>query len=108
MMGTPDFPLPPGRYRVTGKRAVTTVLTVHPRDARGARRRGLADDAKLYDVTHLPCRSARYTSPDGACSPGKAVQRQFPVKPGAPMHPVEGCSKQDYAVLFVIGVAAEE
>jgi hypothetical protein len=108
IMEKPDFPLPPGRYVVTGDREVTTVLTVHPADASGAARWELADGAKLYDVTHLPCRSARYTSPDGACSPGKAVQSQFPVKPGAPMPPVEGCSKQDYAVLFVIGVAAEE
>jgi hypothetical protein len=108
IMEKPDFPLPPGKYVVTGDREVTTVLTVHPADEKGVARWELADGAKLYDVTHLPCRSARYTAPEGSCSPGKALQSQFPVKPGAAMPPIEGCTKQDYAVLFVIGVAAEE
>jgi len=31
----------------------------------------------------------------------------FPVAPGAAMPPVEGCSKQDYQVLIVIGVVEE-
>jgi hypothetical protein len=31
----------------------------------------------------------------------------FPVAPGGTMPPVEGYEKQDYAVIFVIGVAAE-
>jgi hypothetical protein len=31
----------------------------------------------------------------------------FPVAPGGVMPPVEGCNKQDYAVLIVIGVAVE-
>ena len=53
--------VPARRYAVTGDRELTTVLTVH-------------DDGKwelvkgtLYDVTHLPCRSARYTG--AACTP---------------------------------------
>ena len=108
IMESPDFPLSPGKYVVTGDREVTTVLTIHARDASGAQRWELADGAKLYDVTHLPCRSARYTSPAGACSPEKALKSAFPVKPGAAMPEVEGCTKQDYAVLFVIGVAAED
>jgi hypothetical protein len=29
----------------------------------------------------------------------------FPVSPGASMPSVDGCNKQDYAVLIVIGVA---
>ncbi|CAE8597381.1 unnamed protein product, partial [Polarella glacialis] len=86
-------PLPPGKYTVTGDREVTTTLTLHPPDATGSQRWELGDGAKLYDVTHLPCRSARYTA-DGT---------QFPVTPGAPMPPVAGCRKQDYAVLFVLG-----
>ncbi len=56
IMEKPDFPMPPGRYMVTGGREVTTVLTV---DADGGWK--LDNGAKLYDVTHLPCRSARYT-----------------------------------------------
>lgn len=108
IMEKPDFPLPPGRYLVTGGRATTAMLTVHARDAKGDQRWELDGGAKLIDVTHLACRSARY-SPAGdrrACTPAKASQAAFPVDPGAPMPPVEGCNKQDYSVLIVIGVPA--
>jgi hypothetical protein len=105
IMERPEFPLAPGQYLVTGDREVTTVLTVHPKDAQGASRWELADGATLNDVTHLACRSARYTSSEGLCSPEKASTDAFPVAPGALMPPVEGCAKQDYSVLFVIGVA---
>ena len=106
IMEQPEFPLPPGQYEVTGGRAVTTVLTVHPDDERGDRRWELADGATLYDVTHLGCRSARYTPAPGndSCSPADAPRDAFRVAPGADMPPVAGCSKQDYAVLFIIGV----
>ncbi len=109
IMEPPEFPLPAGKYMVTGDRKVTTVLTIYPKDEKGAQRWELADGAKLYDVTHLPCRSARYTPAAGAgsCSPAKARMTDFPVTPGAAMPAVEGCNKQDYAVLFVIGVAEE-
>jgi len=109
IMEQPDFPVPPGKYVVTGEREVTTVLTVHPEDEDGERRWELDGGAKLFDVTHLPCRSARYTptAGDGSCSPANAPQMSFPVEPGAAMPPVEGCNKQDYAVLLVIGVAVE-
>jgi hypothetical protein len=109
IMEQPVFPLPPGRYLVTGDREVTTVLTVHPADESGDRRWELADGATLHDVTHLACRSARYrpASGPGSCSPVKARESDFPVSPGAAMPPVEGCAKQDYAVLIVIGLAAE-
>jgi len=107
IMEKPDFPVPPGKYVVTGDREVTTVLTVYPMDNDGAQRWELDNGAKLYDVTHLPCRSARYTpaASDSSCSPAMAQRSAFPVTPGGPMPPVEGCNKQDYAVLFVIGVA---
>ena len=107
IMEAPDFPLPAGKYLVTGDREVTTVLTIHPKDKDGTQRWELGDGAKLYDVTHLPCRSARYTpmSPGAVCSPAKARDRDFPVTPGAAMPAVEGCAKQDYAVMFVIAVA---
>jgi hypothetical protein len=107
IMEQPEFPLPTGQYLVTGNREVTTVLTIHPPDGDGGRRWELANGASIYDVTHLRCRSARYTSASngGACSPSKAQVRDFPVTPGAEMPPVEGCDKQDFAVLFVIGIA---
>jgi len=107
IMEPPDFPLPAGKYLVTGDRTVTAVLTIYPKDKEGAQRWELADGAKLYDVTHLPCRSARYTpaSSGATCSPAKARTGDFPVTPGAAMPAVAGCNKQDYAVLFVIGVA---
>lgn len=95
-------PLRPGKYLVTGDREITTILTVSPPGEDGSQRWEL-EKGKLYDVTHLPCRTGRYTGP--ACTPAKARQSDFPVTPGGLMPPVEGCNKQDYAVLFVIGVA---
>lgn len=103
IMEAPEFPVPTGRYLVTGGRETTTVLTVSAPDAQGKQQWSLDDDAKLYDVTHLPCRSARYT-PNGGGSPATAKESDFPVAPGAEMPAVQGCNKQDYAVLFVIGV----
>ena len=107
IMEKPDFPLPAGKYLVTGNRDVTTVLTVYPKDKNGNQRWELADGATIADVTHLACRSARYTPAAGtnSCSPAKAQKTAFPVAPGGRMPPVEGCSKQDYAVFIVIGVA---
>ena len=107
IMEKPDFPVPPGKYMVTGDRRVTTVLTVHPVEKDGTQRWKLDDGATLHDVTHLACRSASYTpaTSDHSCSPAKARMSSFPVAPGSPMPPVESCNKQDYAVLIVIGVA---
>jgi len=91
------------KYVVTGDRDVTTVLTVFS-DGRWQ-----LDKGTLYDVTHLPCRSARYTPADSAnpaCTPDQANKKDFPVTPGAAMPAVSGCNKQDYAVLFVLGIEA--
>jgi len=109
IMEKPAFPLHAGKYVVTGDRETTAVLTVHPPDKDGHQRWELSDSAKLYDVTHLACRSARYTPANGqnSCSPANAPRSAFRVAPGRPMPPVEGCNKQDYAVLIVIGVAPE-
>ncbi len=106
IMEPPGFPLPPRKYLVTGSRAVTAVLTIHPADRNGDRRWELDNGATLHDVTHLACRSARYrpATGNGMCTPAKASQTAFPVAPGAAMPHVEGCSKQDYVVLIVIGV----
>ena len=109
IMEQPEFPLPPGKYLVTGAREVTTALTVHPIEGNGTQRWEFDDGATIYDVTHLRCSSARYTpaTSESSCSPAKAQMSAFPVTPGSPMPPVEGCNKQDYAVLIVIGVAVE-
>ncbi|MEX2492156.1 MAG: hypothetical protein WD425_10390 [Nitrospirales bacterium] len=110
IMEQPSFPIPPGQYLVTGDREVTTVLTIHPADQNGNRPWELGDQATLYDVTHVGCRSARYTSTtgDGSCSPVNVQKTAFPITPGGAMPPVEGCKKQDYAVLFVIAVAIDD
>lgn len=100
IMESPDFSLKPGRYLVTGAREVTTGLTVEP-DGRWK-----LDKGTLYDVTHLPCRSARYNPISEKGSPSSANPRDFPVRPGAEMPPIPGTDKQDYAVLFVIGEAS--
>ena len=109
IMEAPDFPMPAGRYLVTGNRQATAMLTVHEKGPDGHQRWELNNNATLYDVTHLGCRSARYTplTSGGSCSPTKARQSDFPVRPGAAMPPVDSCHKQDYQVLIVIGVPLE-
>eukprot|EP00913_Durusdinium_trenchii_P030807 g28852.t1 len=70
IMEKPEFPMPPGKYLVTGDRKVTTTLTISEKDQNGVQKWSLGDNAKLYDVTHLPCRSARYTPEgSGSCTP---------------------------------------
>jgi hypothetical protein len=106
IMEKPSFPLAAGQYLVTGDRDVTTVLTIHPKDKNGNQRWELADHATLYDVTHLGCRSARYTpaTANNTCSPANARATGYPILPGATMPDVKGCRKQDYAVLIVVGL----
>ena len=108
IMEKPSFPLPAGQYLVTGDRKVTTVLTIQPRDKNGNQRWELADGATLYDVTHLGCRSARYTpaTANNSCSPANVRTTGFPVNPGAAMPAVNDCRKQDYTVLIVVGLPA--
>ena len=101
IMVNPD-PMPPGRYKVVwlNRRAgyVPTVELTITGDSWE-----LSDGATLHDVTHGPCRSAKYTTParGGQCLPDNVPQRQFPVRPGAVMPDVPGCDRLDYAVLFV-------
>jgi hypothetical protein len=108
IMEKPSFPLPAGQYLVTGDREVTTVLTIQPKDKNGNQRWELADGATLYDVTHLGCRSARYTpaTTNDSCSPGNARTTGYPILPGKAMPDVKGCHKQDYTVLIVVGLPA--
>lgn len=109
LMEAPDFPLPPGKYVVHGEREAVTILTIDPSDSNGSRAWRLDGDVKLYDVTHLPCRSALYTPISGnSCSPANAPKSIFPIDPGTIMPSVEGCKKQDYSVLFIAGIAVED
>ena len=107
IMEKPQFPLPPGQYIVTGGRDVTTTLTIAQPDETGAQTWSLAEGATVADVTHLACRAAVYTAETATtpCTPTAARTYDFPVTPGATMPPVGGCKKQDYAVLFVVGMA---
>src|SRR6185436_9169556 len=49
IMEPPVFPLPPGKYLVTGDREVTTVLTIHAPGVDGNSRWELGDAATLHD-----------------------------------------------------------
>jgi hypothetical protein len=106
IMEEPQPFVPAGRYMVTGDRVVQTVLTISEKDAKGVQSWELANGASLYDVTHLRCRAARYTTSAGsaACTPGMVDPARFPVPPGDKMPLVSGCDAQDYAVLFIVGV----
>lgn len=109
IMEQPKFPLAPGQYLVTGRRQATAILTIHPPDAEGRQAWELGNQATIYDVTHLKCRSARYTPEQGrSCSPEAANPATFPVMPDAIMPALSGCKKQDYTVLFIIGVAWDD
>lgn len=110
IMEQPEFPITPGKYVVTGNRGMSSVLTIHPADSNHEQRWELENGASLYDVTHLGCRSAVYTSAvdEGSCTPARAQKTDFPVQPGAQMPAVNGCNKQDYQVLIVTGIAVEE
>ncbi len=109
IMEQPEFPLPPGRYIVTGGREAVAMLTIYPPDELGNSRWALNRDATIYDVTHLGCRSGRYrpAADSGSCSPANAPRDAFKVAPGAPMPPVAGCRKQDYSVLIVVAVETD-
>ena len=106
LMKAPEFPMPAGQYLVTDGEENVSILTVEEADAGGEQAWSLSDGKTIADVTHGPCRSARYT-PEGAsgtCSPEDADQSVFPLVPGAAPPAVEGCRKVDYAVLIVIGL----
>lgn len=109
IMEAPRFPVPPGRYVVTGGRAVTAILTVDPPNAQGRQAWSLADGATIHDVTHLGCRAALYTprAAGASCTPDRTPVQVVPMEPGRAMPVVEGCSKQEYHVLIVIGMAVE-
>ena len=101
IMEPPSFPLQDGDYLVTGGRATTTILTIQG-DAWSLK------EGTLYDVTHLPCRSARYIPQDGSKGPLNAVKEDFPVTPGAAMPDIEHCTRLDYWVVFVVGLVQKD
>lgn len=108
IMEAPDFPMPAGRYIVTGDREIQAILTVEAPAADGSQQWELDNDASIYDVTHLRCRSGRYTpTSNGYCSPASANKRDFPVAPGADMPGVDGCNKLDYQVLIITAVSED-
>jgi hypothetical protein len=110
IMEAPSFPVPPGQYVVTGNREVTSVLTVGEADATGRQAWKLSNGTTIYDVTHLRCRAARYSAINDSqsCSPDKTPANVFPMSLDRQMPFVDGCSKQDYQVLIVIGMIVEE
>ena len=110
LMEKPSFPISAGKYVVTGDREMTSILTIHPKDENGEQKWDLSHDAALYDVTHLPCRSARYTpiDPETSCTPGRALDTVFPITPGRSMPSFEGCKKLDYSVLFIVAVELKD
>ena len=71
IMKAPDFPLPAGKYLVTDGEENAAVLTVAAPDAAGQQAWSLSHDARLQDVTHEKCRSARFT-PDRAVPGGRS------------------------------------
>lgn len=107
IMEKPTFPMPAGKYLVTGERETIAVLVVHPPTEDGVQFWELGNGATMYDVTHLPCRSARYAANDAnsTCVPSTELQMSFPVEPGGIMPAFEGCKKQDYTVMFIIAIA---
>lgn len=109
IMKAPDFPMPAGSYYVTNGEDHISLLTVQEPDANGSQAWFLSDDKTIGNVTHGPCRSARYTpvGASGTCSPADADRSVFPLVPGAQPPDVEGCHRKKYAVLIVFGVPVE-
>ena len=60
--------------------------------------------APLHGIPHVGGRPAAAGSRVNSCSPANVRTKGFPVNPGAAMPVVNGCRKQDYAVLIVVGL----
>ena len=106
IMKAPEFPIPAGQYYVTNGEENISLLTVEEPDTESKQAWTLTDDKTIGDVTHGPCRSARYTpeGESGTCSPKYADRSAFPLKPGESPPLVSGCNRKSYAVLIVFGV----
>ena len=94
-MNAPEFPIPARQYYVTNGEENIFLLTVGEADAEGKQAWSLTDDKTIGDVTHGPCRSARYTpeSESGSCSPKYADRSAFPLKPSEAPPLVSRCNK---------------
>ncbi len=105
IMRAPDFPISAGQYYVTNGEDQIALLTIEAPDKDGKQAWSLSDGKTIKDVTHGPCRSARYTpmGASGTCTPEKADLADFPLKPGEEVPPIEMCNRQIYAVLIVFG-----
>jgi len=84
IMKAPEFPMPAGAYYVTNGEEHISLLTVEKPDADGKQAWSLSGGKTISNVTHGPCRSARYTPEgvSGTCSPEDADRSVFPLKPG--------------------------
>lgn len=109
IMKAPEFPIPAGQYYVTNGEEHVSLLTVESPDSQGKQAWSLSDGKTISNVTHGPCRSARYT-PTGVsetCSPKYVDLSAFPLKPGEAPPLVDGCDRKSYSVLIVFGFPAE-
>ena len=106
IMKAPEFPITAKQYYVTNGEENISLLTVEEPDLEGKQAWSLSDGKAIADVTHGPCRSARYTpaGETGTCSPEYADRSAFPLKPGEAPPLVSGCVRKNYAVLIVFGV----
>jgi len=109
IMRAPDFPISPGQYYVTNGEDHIALLTIDPPDQNGKQGWSLSDGKTIGNVTHGPCRSARFTpvGASGSCSPENANLDAFPLKPGEQVPEVSQCNRQIYAVLIVFGFPVE-
>ena len=109
IMKAPDFPISPGKYLVTNGEENASMLTIEEPDQNGRQNWSLTDNMTIGDVTHGPCRSARYTpiGASGTCTPENADQSAFPLKLGEQLPPVTDCNRKVYAVLIVFGYPVE-
>ena len=108
IMKAPNFPISAGQYYVTNGEEHISLLTVKQPDAEGRQAWSLSNNKTIADVTHGPCRSARYTpeKSSGTCSPDDVNRTVFRLKPGEAPPLVRGCNRKQYSVLIVFGLPA--
>ena len=96
IMKAPDFPITPGKYLVTNGEENAAQLTIDPPDENGNQNWSLDNGMTIGDVTHGPCRSARYTpiGASGTCSPENADQSVFPLELGKQLPEVTDCNRK--------------